>query len=282
MSEILGQRVLPQANVLLGFSNYYIHAKGCLITELAECIGVSVEEVNDKLKNVAGFAADATGQVSLVIWAKIAEAFPGITVERFWAYNNDDVLAKLAEGKSVIVEVSATPIGGTGSHFVRYIGDGKLHDPWTGTERPTSDFPDVKGYAVVSGKFVEPVAEVTPAAPVAPVENTYQGLDLTNLDSVKAAIDTWHDVANGLYVKADEYVTFKNKIAEALGVDGGTNIDDLVAHIVTLKNQAPATPVVPDATPDITMKNLPSHEKESLMNRIAAIETEFKHLLGLE
>lgn len=276
MSEILSQRKLPQANVLLGFSNYYIHAKGCLVVELAECIGVSVEEVNDKLKNVGGFAPDASGQVSLVIWAKIAEAFPGVSVERFWAYNNEDVLAKLAEGKDVIVEVSAAPIGGTGSHFVRFIGNGLLHDPWSGLERPTSDFPDLKGYAVVSGKFVEPVAE-----PVAPAENSYQGLDLSNLDSIKAAIDAWKDVADGVYVR-------KDALCAALQVDASYSQEALVESIKVLKEgfatQAAAAanvPLAPEEPKVPSLSDAAQHEKDSLLDKLHAFEIEVKSLLGL-
>jgi hypothetical protein len=44
-------------------------------------------------------------------------------------------------------------------------------------------------------------------------ENTYKGLDTTNIDSVKAAIDAWYDVAHGKYKSAEEYQTLEQQFS---------------------------------------------------------------------
>lgn len=120
---------------------------GCTISVIGNIIGVIPTFVNDHMRAVNGFA-----QGNLVIWDKIAEAFPGIQVRRVWAYNNEDVKKNVP---NVIVEVPAGPIGGTGSHWVQYLGNQRLWDPWEGRERPTSDFPNPTGYAVITGKWNE-------------------------------------------------------------------------------------------------------------------------------
>lgn len=54
-----------------------------------------------------------------------------------------------------------------------------------------------------------PVIDPTKATNTEPdLQNTgsnYKGLDITNKDSMKAAIDAWYDVAHGAYVKKEEY-----------------------------------------------------------------------------
>lgn len=151
--EILGQRDPRWANIYLGFSTTYIKDYGCTITCLAMILGTTPAIVNERLKAVNGFASG-----NLVIWAKIEEAFPGIKIRRVWSYDNADVKANVP---NVLVEVPAAPIGGSGSHWVRYIGGGKLHDPWTAKERLTSDFPNPTGYCVITGAWKPPV-DTTP------------------------------------------------------------------------------------------------------------------------
>lgn len=151
---VLGQRDPKWANIKLGFSNTYIKDYGCTITCLAMIIGTTPDVVNDRMKAVNGFA-----QGNLVIWDKIPAAFPGIQIQRVWSYNNDDVKAHIP---NVLVEVPAVPIGGTGSHWVVYIGNQKLNDPWLGKERPTSDFPNPTGYCNVTGRWKPETVEPQP------------------------------------------------------------------------------------------------------------------------
>lgn len=140
----LSQRDNKWGNLYLGFSNTYIKDYGCTITCIAMIIGTTPDVVNARLKAVNGFSGN------LVIWSSIEAAFPGIKVKRVWAYDNNDVKAN---APNVLVEVPAYPIGGTGRHWVVYIGNQRLNDPWTGLERPTSDFPNPSGYCVLSGKW---------------------------------------------------------------------------------------------------------------------------------
>lgn len=142
---ILNQRDPRWGGIKLGFSDTLIMDYGCTITCIAMIIGTTPDVVNDRMKAVNGFA-----QGNLVIWAKIEEAFPGIRINRVWSYNNDDVKANIP---NVMVEVPAKPIGGTGNHWVVYIGSQKLNDPWTGTQRPTGDFPNPTGYCVITGAW---------------------------------------------------------------------------------------------------------------------------------
>src|SRR3990167_4369891 len=94
--------------------------------------------------DVEGYA-----EKNLVIWAKIEEAFPGIKVRRVWSYDNNDVKNNLP----CIVEVDGQPIGGD-RHFVVYVGNQKLYDPWDGHIDPTSDYPNPLSYCVLSGSSV--------------------------------------------------------------------------------------------------------------------------------
>lgn len=156
-----------------------IGAVGCTSTVLAECIGVTPDVFVDRMKAVGGYSGN------YIIWAKVAEAFPGITLYRYWSYDNAKVLAFVPQ---VVVEVPAKPIGGTGSHWVRYMGNKRLHDPWTGTDRPTSDFPNPTGFAVIQGQYVPPQMHPTtlpePNPGYAP---TFEGQDV---------------MSNGLHYKA--------------------------------------------------------------------------------
>lgn len=290
----LSQRTMPQGNHLLGTSHYYIHAKGCVITCLAMILGVSVDEVNEKLKGVSGFAPDATGQNCLVIWKKIEQAFPGVHVNRFPAYDNNQVLSELAAGNKVLVESPSDPIGlPGGKHWTVYLGNHELLDSWTGARRPTSDFPNPSGYAVISGSWQDLVSPSLPV-PFPPVDpNVYGGLDLNNKESVKIAIDVWHDVSNGVYVRSDEYVAFKDKVVDALGIDRASNLDAIIGNIKALKDnfkeqvtsslpasqhvEGEGAPIVPV----VTMVNLPQHEKDALLNQLQAAAAEVKKLLGL-
>jgi hypothetical protein len=140
----LGQRDTRWGGLYLGNSNTYIRDYGCTVTCLAMILGTTPDVVNQRLRDFSGFSGN------LVIWEKIERAFPGIKVKRVWGYNNDEVKANVGH---VLVEVPAYPIGGSGRHWVVYLGNQRLNDPWTALERPTSDFPNPSGYCVLSGTW---------------------------------------------------------------------------------------------------------------------------------
>lgn len=158
------QRDSRWANIPVGFGEQTIGQVGCTISVIGDILDLSPDAVNEALKRVNGFS------VNLVIWSKIEEAFPGVKVRRVWAYNNEDVLVNVP---NVIVEVPANPIGGRGSHWVRYIGNHQLEDPWTGAVRPTSDFPNPTGYCVI---IPQPVV-TTPTNPCQEKDDRIQQLD---------------------------------------------------------------------------------------------------------
>jgi len=337
MNEILSQQDPRWANLPLGTVSptapagtnpYLIWSKGCFVTELAQALSLTPDVVNQKLIAVNGYADDGTGRLSEVIWAKVAEAFPGYTATLISPYDNQAVLNNLAEGNKVLVEVSAAPIGGTGLHCVQYIGNEQCTNCWPNpaTTVPTSFFPGVQSYVVITVPSVEttsPSSEVgegtaqteTPASPVenaasetpVPGENTatlpagwpatYQGLDMTNLQSVETAIDTWKSVANGEYVSATQYGQLVDQITGALGIDSSTDIQTIVQKVQTLKAgfdkqvtdslvPAPAnvegtgTPVG-TTVPTPTLKTLPASQKQTLLNHIEAFALGVKQELGI-
>lgn len=145
--NILSQRDTRWKNIKLGTSDTTIGGYGCTITCIAMIVGSTPDVVNERIKSVNGYA-----EGNLVIWAKLEEAFPGIKIKRVWTYDNADVLANVP---NVLVEVDGKPIGGY-RHWVVYIGNKKLVDPWDGLEGPTSEYPDPKSYCVILGKWNKP------------------------------------------------------------------------------------------------------------------------------
>jgi hypothetical protein len=134
----------------LGFSELSIGGYGCTITSIANLLknfGVEVtpKEVNEKLKDVRGFAADRYGNKALVIWSKVEKAFPQLKwVKRVYNYNNVEVAWWVYAKKTpVMVEVQLK----TFRHWVLFIGNRKMVDPLIGGERPTSTWP-LTGYCL--------------------------------------------------------------------------------------------------------------------------------------
>lgn len=310
-NTVLSQRSMPWGNQLLGTTNLYIHAVGCFVTALAQILGLTPDVVNEKLKAVNGYTSD--GQI---IWDKIAEAFPGWSAVKYTPYNNDIALQAIQEGKGLIAEVSAAPIGGTGLHGVGYIGNGQCDDPWTGTVRPTTDFPDVSAMVLISPPPAIATAQPQPESPVGPspeapaVEekpaaaslpeglNMY-GLDPTNKASMQVVLDTWHEVAEeGKYVTADQYTNFTNQVTKALGLDPNTDLTKITQAIQTLKAgfeaQVQAAATIPTAqvegqgpsltpTPPVqpTLQTLPDAQKQIVINHAQEFLAGLKNLVGL-
>jgi hypothetical protein len=151
------QRDPRWGNIKLGFSNTYIKDYGCTITAISNILNTTPDVVNERLKAVKGFAYG-----NLVIWAKIEEAFTGIKIERSWIYDNEHVKSHVP---NVIVEVSGAAIGGTGKHWVQFIGNQQCNDPWTGKTRPTDDFVrfgSPSGYCVLTGGWNKPISTSIP------------------------------------------------------------------------------------------------------------------------
>jgi hypothetical protein len=132
----------------LGFSDYTIGSKGCTITTATMLVNyvynfdLGVDQFNESMKKVDGFAKDQYGQKALLIWYKVAQVYPRLKwIERLVNYNNAKTWWYVNVHKiPVCVEVHAFSIGAP-KHWVLFIGDKKMADPWTGVIESTSKYP---------------------------------------------------------------------------------------------------------------------------------------------
>ena len=141
-----GQRDPRWKDKKIGKSSSSIGSYGCTITCLSMLADITPDEFNTRLTAVNGY------QVDLVIWSKIKEAIPKLEFEwRGYQYDNDKVKQAIADYGACLVEVDfdgsiATP---RDRHWVLYIGNGRMYDPWTGGECATSKYPIATGYAII-------------------------------------------------------------------------------------------------------------------------------------
>jgi len=146
--ENLSQRDPKWGNITIGNSNSKISAYGCTICCLASLAGTTPDVVNAFLTAVGGFSVDR------IIWTKINETKLGLhfpDMGRQYAYNDVAVREAIERNSACLVEVDFDGVISTPSdrHWVLYIGNHQLIDPWTGTIKPTSSYPLVKGYAII-------------------------------------------------------------------------------------------------------------------------------------
>ena len=140
---IYGQRDPRWANDKLGFSTTStIGNYGCTISCVAMLANLTPKEVNDRLKAVKGFQND------LILWQKINEAIPWLKWEwRGYTYENGKVLQAIKDNGACLVEVNASRIGAV-RHWVLYVGNQKMYDPWYGNEKATSYYAPI-GYSII-------------------------------------------------------------------------------------------------------------------------------------
>jgi len=144
----LSQRDSRWGDKKLGFSTYPIKSKGCTITALTCLVNyvygydLGVDQFNEAMKAVDGFAPDQNKQKSLIIWSKVAIVYPKLKwIWRDYNYNNSKVWWYVNIHKiPVCVEVNAWSIGAP-KHWVLYLGSQKMVDPWVGTIVSTSKYP---------------------------------------------------------------------------------------------------------------------------------------------
>ena len=161
----LSQRDSRWSKQQLGTSNTTIGGFGCTITSIAMLIGTTPDVVNRELKRVGGYANG-----NLVIWSKVPVAFPQlIFIKRVNYYNNDDVKANLP----CLVEVDFDGSPNTfGNHWIVFIGNQRLLDPWTGQDRPTSTYPILKGYAIYKKKIDSTIETTGPETTTSEIPQT--------------------------------------------------------------------------------------------------------------
>jgi len=144
MLEKLSQRDSRWQNILLGTSQVTIGNYGCVITCVSMLAGTTPDFTNEKLKQVSGYQNG-----NLLIWSKIKSALPNLEFEwRGYGYDNDRVKQAIEDYGACLVEVSGARIGGI-KHWVLFIGDGKMIDPYFGTEKSTGWYGDPTGYAII-------------------------------------------------------------------------------------------------------------------------------------
>lgn len=138
---ILNQKDPKWANKKLGNSKLTIGSSGCLVTSIAMIAGSTPDVVNDKLMAVKGFDGP------LVVWSAISKALPKLKfVWRSYSYNNTQVLEAIKKNGYCLVE--ATTLF-NGKHWIVFIGNRQLLDPWYGTQRSTSSYWRYTGFAVI-------------------------------------------------------------------------------------------------------------------------------------
>lgn len=144
----LSQNNPAWSGIKLGTStNTTIGSHGCTITAISMLAGLTPDEVN-KLFNKFGVYA----QTNLVNWTKINAAISWLKFEwRGYSYENDKVAAAIKKNGACLVAVDGRKIGGGAKdgHWVLYIGNQKMIDPWDGQEKPTSHYP-ATGYAIIN------------------------------------------------------------------------------------------------------------------------------------
>lgn len=144
----LSQRDPAWASTKLGFSNKTIGTHGCTLTCLSMLLqsvgyaGLRPDVLNDQLKRANAFA-----QGNLIVWARVAAIYPKLQwMWRGYAYDNTVVKNSILKGVPVPIEVNGQKIGAT-KHWVLYLGDQKMVDPWFGDIKPTSFYPPT-GFAL--------------------------------------------------------------------------------------------------------------------------------------
>jgi len=143
--NLLSQRDNRWGSILLGNSTLKISSAGCVITCLAMMADTTPDIVNQKLQEVGGY------QGALIVWKKIDEALPRLNfIKRAYSYSNDIVAKAVQDYGACLVEVNGQKIGGD-KHWVLYIGNQQIIDPWYGDIRSTSEYPAI-GYAVIGIK----------------------------------------------------------------------------------------------------------------------------------
>lgn len=186
---IYSQRNSLWASILLGNSKYTLSGYGCTITCLACVLNITPAEVNTRLKAVSGFDG------ALVVWYKIKEAFPELAWEfRGRAYDDGQVKAAIARNNFCLVEVDFDGTERTDDrHWILALPGNKAIDPYTGTVISFDKYKIKTGYSIINIKGESVMS------------NIYKGLDLSNPDSMKVAVDVWDEVVNQkLYIKKSD------------------------------------------------------------------------------
>jgi hypothetical protein len=130
-------------------------------------------------------AFDANGFGNYV---KIEDGTQGSVLAHFSSLPNFKVGQSVKQGQ--FIGYQGTTGNSTGIH---------LHWGWYPIPRNRSN--GFNGYENQAGKY----SAFSESEKPMPAAGTYKGIDLSNIESVRVAIDTWKDVIDGKYVRRDEF-----------------------------------------------------------------------------
>lgn len=137
------QRDWRWAFVKFGFGGGRFKDYGCTVTALTSLLGVAgynltPPQVAEKLREKKAFSGD------LLIWSRVQLAFPKVKfIWRGYKYENAKVKENIEKGNPTLVEVLLTGH----RHWVLFLGNQKMMDPWTGKIESTSKYPLI-GYSL--------------------------------------------------------------------------------------------------------------------------------------
>jgi hypothetical protein len=152
-TKIYSQRDIRWTWRKVGFGKGRFGTIGCTVTALTGLLFVAgydltPPQVAEKLRAVNGFATINGKGTDLIIWAKIEKAFPRVKfIWRSYKYDNNKVKEILAKGTPVLVEVLMYGQ----RHWVLFLGNKMMSDPWIGKVVPTSKYQPI-GYSEIEIK----------------------------------------------------------------------------------------------------------------------------------
>lgn len=146
-TQTYSQRDPRWKNRKLGFSRTStIGSDGCLLTDISNMLPVfgyddNPAQVNEALKSVKAFSG------GLIIWSRVSKAYPNMKfIKLANSYNNSEVawyvyIKKVPVIVKVNIKLNSKQILG---HWVLFIGDRKMVDPYDGKIKTTSTYPLLK------------------------------------------------------------------------------------------------------------------------------------------
>jgi len=223
----------------IGDTQSSIGRYGCLITAFGNVIDKTPSEVNAQLKEVHGYAND------LVIWSKVPEAFPELKfIKRSNVYNNDDVKTAIDRNKFCLVEVDYdgkidSPLD---FHWVEFIGNQKLIDPWDGKEKPTNTYPLVRGYVIYDRTIPVSPQPPTPNPIIITLSTVIPQVkdEFGNSMEVQAIISKLNEYKSTISNLSTQLVTANNqvKIANDAQRIAEDNYSGVIGQLTPLRNRA--------------------------------------------
>jgi len=143
-TRVYSQRDIRWSWQKFGFGGGRFYSYGCTVTALTSLLFVAgydltPPQVAEKLREKKAFSGD------LIIWSRIQLAFPKVKfIWRGYKYENAKVKEMIEKKTPVLVEVLLSGH----RHWVLFIGDQKMIDPWTGRVESTSKYPLI-GYSLI-------------------------------------------------------------------------------------------------------------------------------------